>query len=353
MVRLILLRLLESYFRHRFLYLLPIVLMLMIGAAYVVLTPPKYFTSGTLYVQNQTLLTSLTSKDGSGFSWTTPAQATVNDLHELLQTDAFVRFALQATPLEAKMSGGPQQVSDTIQEFRTSVDFQVLGDNLVMFSGKHKNPQTAQQIAMAALNTYVQWKLNAENQDSTVAQDFFAKIMSPYQAELDQDRADLTNYLNQHPQPIRGERPASEQVQIDLLQAKVNKAADQLANAKANQEQARLAQAKAESSVHQNYSVIDAPVVPLQPTTSKRDMLKTIGLFLAAGLLLSIMGIGGGSLLDRSFRFPIDVRHGLELPVLAMTPKAPSKTYLLVDKPQSRDQESGTRDQENRPILEP
>ena len=331
MVRLISLRLLESYFRHRFLYLLPIVLMLAIGTGYVVRTPPKYFTSGTLYVQSQTLLTSLTSNYGNGFSWVTPAQATVNDLRELLQTNAFVRFAIQSTPLEAKMSGGQQEVNDTIDEFRSSVDFQVLGDNLVMFSGTHKDPQVAQQIAMAAVSTYVQWKLNADNQDSTVAQDFFAKILGPYQTDLDKARADLTAYLNQHPQPLRGERPASEQVQINLLQDKINKAAEQLASAKANQEQARLAQAKSESSVRQNYSVIDAPVVPSRPTTSNRDKLKTIGMFLAAGLFLSIAGIIGGALLDRSLRFPIDVRHGLDLPVLAMTPKASSKTYLLVD----------------------
>jgi capsular polysaccharide biosynthesis protein len=333
MVRLISLRLLESYFKHRFLYLLPIVLMFAIGTGYVVYTPPKYVTSGTLYVQNKTLLTSLTSKDGSGFSWVTPAQATVNDLRELLQTDAFVRFAIQSTPLEAKMSGGPQEVSDTITEFRGSVDFQVLGDNLVMFSGKHKDPQTAQQVVMAALSTYVQWKLNADNQDSTVAQDFFAKIISPYQTELDQARADLTTYLNQHPDPVRGDRPTSEQVQLGLLQAKINKAADQLANAKENQEQARLAQAKAESSVRQNYSVIDAPIVPLRPTTSTRDKLKTIGMFLVVGLLLTIIGIVGGTLLDSSLRFPIDVRHSLNLPVLAMMPRANAKIYLLVDTP--------------------
>ena len=37
---------------------------------------------------------------------------------------------------------------------------------------------------------------------------------------------------------------------------------------------------------------------------------------------MSVLGIVGGLILDRSFRFPIDVRHGLNLPVLAMIPEA-------------------------------
>src|SRR5262245_43222907 len=131
MVRLVLLRLLESYFRHRWLYLLPVALMTGLGILYVVKSPPVYYASGTLYVQGQTLLTSLTSGGSGGGWWSSPSQATVNEIRELLQTDAFVRSAIHETDLEVEMSKGPLVVQETIQEFRQSISFQVLGDNLV------------------------------------------------------------------------------------------------------------------------------------------------------------------------------------------------------------------------------
>ena len=77
MVRLVLLRLLESYFRHRWLYLLPIVFMAGAALVYILNMPPTYVVSGTLYIQNDNLLSSLTDIRNDGFSYVTPAQATM------------------------------------------------------------------------------------------------------------------------------------------------------------------------------------------------------------------------------------------------------------------------------------
>ena len=48
-------------------------------------------------------------------------------------------------------------------------------------------------------------------------------------------------------------------------------------------------------------------------------------IFVVVGVVLSIMGILGGALLDRSHRFAIDVRHTLDLPVLALVPDVAEK----------------------------
>lgn len=51
MVRLVLLRVLESYFRHRWLYLLPTVLMIGVGGMSFMNHTDEYIASSTFYVQ--------------------------------------------------------------------------------------------------------------------------------------------------------------------------------------------------------------------------------------------------------------------------------------------------------------
>ena len=43
-----------------------------------------------------------------------------------------------------------------------------------------------------------------------------------------------------------------------------------------------------------------------------------IGVFLAIGIVLSLGGVIGNLLINRNFRFPLDVQYELNLPVLAL-----------------------------------
>jgi hypothetical protein len=65
--------------------------------------------------------------------------------------------------------------------------------------------------------------------------------------------------------------------------------------------------------------------MPVSPETSLRELAINATVFLAAGVVLTILGIVVGALLDRSFRFPIDVDHGLSLAVLASVPDTTPK----------------------------
>ena len=95
MFRLISLRLLESYFRHRWLYLLPVLLMTILAAVSFFTAKPKYIARGVLFVQKQSLLARLTSVTGSDITWQTAASITTGELKELLQTEAFIRGSYQ------------------------------------------------------------------------------------------------------------------------------------------------------------------------------------------------------------------------------------------------------------------
>lgn len=322
MIRLVLLRLLESYFRHRWLNLVPMLLMGALAVVFTLRAPQTYVSGGVLFVQNDTLLSSLVPIGNSGWSWSTPAQITANELRELLWTEAFVRFAIQRTDLETQMQEGPEAVQGTIAEFRQSVTINVVGEKLVGFAASHPNPEIAHQIATATIEAYTEWKLNSERQESLVAQAFFAQQLEPHQQALDQARAELQAYLVEHPAPVRGDRPEEEQIEITRLQAAVADASQQVKDTLSKEQDARLALSKAESNASQAYTVIDAPVVPTEPAGSLMDLIQKSAIFVVVGIVLSGACVVGGMFLDRTFRLPIDVRHGVDLPVLALVPVA-------------------------------
>ncbi|MBX0328821.1 lipopolysaccharide biosynthesis protein [Oscillochloris sp. ZM17-4] len=322
MVRIVLLRLLESYFRHRWLYVLPIVIAVGAGAVFVSSTPPEYSASGRLYVSQQNLLADLTSSNTGGSWWVSAAQSTVTEINELLGTQAFIRTVIQKTDLEQGMSGGPDAVDETISYARSILSLQAAGDKLVDISATGDDPTIVYQIVVSTMDAYVQWKINNGYQESIAARTFFDNLMKPYQDDVDQARSDLITFLNAHPSPVRGDRPPAEQLELDRLQASVQRAEDRLNSARDNEESARLSQVQSESVTKQTYMVIDQPQVPQEAKVSTKTIATNMIIFLVVGVFLSVAGIAGGALIDRSLRFPIDVRHGLSLPVLAMVPVA-------------------------------
>jgi len=317
MVRLVVLRVLENYFRHRWLYLLPIVLMSAVAGAYLYLATPLYLSDGTVYVRKESLLASLNQVRDDGFVWNTAAAVAVTDLQELVRTEAFVRAVIDETDLKAEMAD-PVRATALIDVYRKQLTVTAIGENLMGFEITFSRPEIAHQLADATIKVYKTWKLNVDQQESTVAQAFFTDLISPLRQELDKARADLDTYLQVNLDPVRGERPLAEQLQIQRYQEVIASVNVRLQSAIEKEESARLAMSQAESDVDQTYLIIDAPKLPTEPETSLRQMAITAVIFVVVGTILSAVAVVGGALLDRSLRMPIDVRHELQLPVLAL-----------------------------------
>ena len=90
-------------------------------------------------------------------------------------------------------------------------------------------------------------------------------------------------------------------------------------------------------------STFPAFAIPTEPETSLRKTAVNMAIFVAAGVILAIVAVIGGMLLDRSFRLPIDVQHGLGLPVLALVPEAGPNAVL--PRPARRDQTGAEPDE--------
>ena len=336
MVRLALLRVLESYFRHRWLYFLPILLMLGMAAASIYLAKPKYLAGGVLFVEKESLLATLVSVRETSFSWDTPADETSREISELMQTSAFVRAVIKTTDLEANMNGGETAVAETIIDVREATLMESLGNNQVFVAAEYTDPQVAYQLVNAIIENYIQWKINAARVESVTAQNFFGDLITQYEVEYETARREVENYLMAHPQPVRGDRLEIEALEIERLQSALQLAEQRYAKAIENNESAQLSLSQAESDVRQTYFFIDAPKIPDKPSTSLKDVAIQVVIFGVVGVILSGVGIVGSALLDRSLRFPVDVQHGLNLPVLTAVPTAPRPKLSRRQRKQAR-----------------
>ncbi len=323
MYRLIFFKLSESYFKHRWLYLLPIIILMGCGIAYLFLAEPKYMAQGVMYIQKTTFLSQLTSiRDNNLSVYYTPAQMTANEMSNLFQTDAFIRAVIKETPLESEMNKGPKVIDDTLQKVRENLWVNPMGDNQIMVGATYKDPQVSIALVQGALDSYVRWKSNGQRTDSQVALGFFTDLINSYRSDLDKARAAMTKYLEAHPDPLRGDRPPVEKMEISSLQSDIDLAQTRYSNALDKEENARLSIAQVATDTQQTYMVIDAPHMPMKQATSTKDKAVKFGIFTAVGILLALAAISGNALADRTFRVPLDAQTRLNLPVLANIPDA-------------------------------
>jgi capsular polysaccharide biosynthesis protein len=223
------------------------------------------------------------------------------------------------------MSKGEAVANETIKEVRNRVWVTIAGNNQVEVSAANQDPQIAYQLAQATINTFVQWKINLDRIDSVTAETFLQELIKEYRIDVKEAQQALRSYLYAHPEPVRGDRPDLELLEIQNLQAELDFAGTRLARALEKAENARLAESQVESNVSQKYTIVDAPDLPEKPAVSRRQMAMNAMIFVAAGILLSSIAVIGATLLDRSFRFPPDVSHELDFPVLAVVPDVASK----------------------------
>ena len=338
MIRLVLLRVIDSFFRHWYLYLLPIIISAVASGFFAYTQEPAYTSSGTLYVQGESLVASLNDLPGTTANlYVTPADVYVTQAGSLLHTEAFLRSVVKGTPLEPDMNVGSEKVGQVINDINKNLRVEKVNDNLVAFSATAKSPTIAKQLASQIAESYVLWKLNSQRQDSIAAQDFFGSLIEPRQQELDDARKALETYLSNNPAPPRGaDRPALQTLQIEQLQTKIKTAEDRVNELRSKDDSAKLAQVQAERNLRQTYLILDAPQEPLTPTNGVTKRIQSNILFLLVGIALSILGVLGAALIDPSLRFPIDVRNRLFLPTLGMPPQSRSRYEPITEGAVSR-----------------
>ena len=316
----VVLRLIDKFFRHLWLYLVPIVLVGAVGV-WTAMSGEKTFQSvGTLKIERGAAVAEVTgSEQDPGFGWETPAGATSQSMGALLRTQTFVDDVATAAGLEDMIDAGTL----TLDEVRASIGVYPDGARLVKVVGTNARPDVANQLAVGAIESYIESVQENESSDANVAIAFLRSKLPEYEAEVATAQTELETWLAEHPDPDAGEtRPSDQQVELDRLQETVRLREERLTEVQTDIEQQELSVEQKEAEVRQRIEVIDPPQEPFAPQPTAKKAVLTVAMALVLGSLLSLFAVVIATILDRSILFPGDVKERLDRRVLAVVPKA-------------------------------
>jgi uncharacterized protein involved in exopolysaccharide biosynthesis len=309
-------RLLETFFRRWWLYLLPVALFTGVGMLKVVSGQSGYQSAGVVDVSKGTLLSQLTSIRGENFGYETPAAATARTMNSLLRTDQFISAVAKSAGVTEALDRGELTTLELRQWIYVAPD----GDTLLTVVATTPNPTLSARLAKATIDGFIEFNVNDEVSESKAAESFFEAQLHTYGDALSRAEAALGEYASDHPGGPEVDRPLAEQIEIQRLRASVDQAQAQFTTAEQKSEEARLATEQARADATQRIRVIDEPQVPSAPVGGLREALFTVAIFMIAGALLSFGAVVLGTFIDRSLRSADDVEQLLGLTVLAAVP---------------------------------
>ncbi len=311
-------RLLETFFRRWWLYLLPLVLFVAMGVLQVSHSSTGYQSVGVVDVSSGTLLSQLTSIRGDTYGYQTPAVSTAKTLSSLLATDNFVETVASQAGVSTALKSGEL----TALGLRQSISASANGDNLLAVVATTANPELSSRLVKATIDSFLQYVVAGKVSDSRAAVAFFENQLAVYRGVLDSAKAAQLKYASEHPGGPLAQRPLSEQIEIQSLQSAVDQAQSQYTAAQQKGDEARLATEQATSDVSQQLRIIDEPQVPNAPQPRLKKAVLGVGVFMFVGLIISGGAVVLATVIDRSLRSAEDVQQLLGLPILAVVPEA-------------------------------
>ena len=211
----VVLRLIDKFFSHLWLYLVPIILVGAVGVWVATSGEDSYQSWATMKVERDAAVAEVTdSAQDPGFGWETPA-ATAESMNALLRTQTFVDDVATSAGLDEMVDAGLL----TLDEVRASVAVFADSPRLVKVVGTNGNPDVAHRVAEGTIESYIESVRENEVRDATVAIDFLRQKLPEYEAGVAQAETDLEAWIAAHPDPRAGDtRPADQQVELTRLQ---------------------------------------------------------------------------------------------------------------------------------------
>ncbi len=313
----LLLRIIDNFFRHPIRYLVPIVLLGAIGLS-TGSAEKSYASTGSVFVEENTFLATLTGVRDQNFSYQGANQVAIDQLRGLLSTVSFTSAVLDRASGETSGSPYPATVLD---ETRSAIGLNADRGSFMVITATTSSPGSAQALASAVLEEYVQWQIGSDVEQSNVAEEFFGALAASYKIELDQAEAVRAAFLLENPDPATGERNTNETLRLTELDSAVEDARLQYTDALSKQREALLATTQTETDIRQGFLVVDNPSLPSSPVSGLQDTIVRVLLFSMIGIAATAGVLLTTTLIDTTIRFPIEARERLGVEVLAVVPR--------------------------------
>jgi uncharacterized protein involved in exopolysaccharide biosynthesis len=330
--RSLMLRLLESFFRRWWLYLVPVLLLGVLGFMSVSSTKKQFESTGTFNVENSTVLSNLSGDNGQTNGFDTPASVISKSINATLGTDQFIKDVAKRAGIDGALENG----TITGDWIRSSLTSTTNGANLVRVIAVNEDPAVAQRLAQATIDAFTQSEVDAAASQSDAAVAFFDNLLTTYQSDVANAQKALDDYVKAHPAPAIGTRPEDEQAEVARLTNALTAAQGNYSATVSKRQDAQLTTEKTKADLSQRLRLIDAPTVPSSPKPRLKSMIFGFATFLAIGVLLSVGAVVVATQMNHSLQTAADVKDRLGVRLLAVVPdtsgRRPAKAKAKVAK---------------------
>ena len=188
-------RLLEAFFRHAILIILPVLVIPLVVTAAVLATPPQYEASAGVWVERATYLTYSTDDLGR---YLTPAQNQRNRLVELMQTRSFLAAIARKTSLNAVLNA-PNGDELLAQIFARDFDVTAGGDHLLILHFRMVEQIAAAEVLNAVVDEFKSRAAADRYAQGQVAIALLQGRLTDADTALSAARGDLAKYVAANP----------------------------------------------------------------------------------------------------------------------------------------------------------
>jgi uncharacterized protein involved in exopolysaccharide biosynthesis len=338
-------RYLETFFRHRVLFAVPIVLILVVSAGVVLSQPASYMASTRLWVDKPAI-----STDDQSNPFVTPAAEQTLSLQELLNTRYFTLKVAHRGPLARTLASAPTQLTGyhwlwakvrgrpTTAAMPTSADvdddaYDILTHNVVVYAAgpqiiqvdfTYGDARVAAGTAQAIIDQFLDEALTSARSKAQVVADFYSgQIKVALQTLATADQA-VNQYLAAHPE-LRSPAAAPD-ARLSQLQQADTQARQTVTDMQGKIDDAHLQQAGLTAPGASGMRLLDPAIVPAEAGTSRKLLAEALGAGLGVGLLVLVLGLLALTLSDTTLRRPDEVEQALGLRLAGSIPHLPSRS---------------------------
>lgn len=284
---------LETFFRHKWLFVVPFLVVLAVAIAGGVYSSWQYESRAALWIDPNVVL------DQSATTLTAPLtdsnanQGEFARLDALLQTDDFIGAIVQNVPKLNAEANTPEKRQSTIATVRKNLNVWPWQQNLLQFRYRGRDAAVAQQVVSNTISLFLAQRLADKVGQADKAITFLQAQQTGYQQQLATASTALSAFETAHPPDTRATMSDLDSLEFQRLKTDYQTILDHLRYLGGELDKAQFTKDKFQAQHTSTYVVKDAPLLPTSPDLSLQKLaaIVLVGLAVAVGLGFSVVAL--------------------------------------------------------------
>ncbi|MFK7804085.1 MAG: hypothetical protein AB8G95_20800 [Anaerolineae bacterium] len=319
MIRLIIIRFIETIARNFVVIIAPAIIVTLLFAVLQVIKKPQYLSGATVQIRYNDEISKVIGYEKFETDPKDPSERMVWELQELMQTDAFVDKII--AQVDFKDHNGVNPVANTQSEMREylrdNVQFLITGLTQIGILVYMPTYTSSIDVTNAIYDLYLTHQIETFGGTGRDLVEFMTLYLDAKTNQRDLVNAELSAYLKSHPEHPFYKRREIEEAQISLLITARDDLTSDIEYTEDILDLGFLVEGTSDRYFKETFILLDAPFEPV-PMTTKTKKITGVIQGAVLGTFLSIVTIGLLVIFDRRITLPLDLLNITDLPLLTM-----------------------------------